>query len=90
MAVVDWELSTLGDPLADLGLTLTYWHDIGDTERAIVTVAQGVTAHPGFPTADEFAQAAVELTMVDAGVVSGRTIGHSQVLDGSFRPFTVA
>lgn len=40
--------------------------------------------------ADEFAQAAVELTMVDAGVVSGRTIGHSQVLDGSFRPFTVA
>jgi 7-alpha-hydroxysteroid dehydrogenase len=41
-------------------------------------------------TADEFAQAAVELTMVDAGVVSGRTIGHSQVLDGSFRPFTVA
>ena len=41
-------------------------------------------------TADEFAQAAVELTMVDAGMVSGRTIGHSQVLDGSFRPFTVA
>jgi 7-alpha-hydroxysteroid dehydrogenase len=40
--------------------------------------------------ADEFARAAVELTMVDAGVVSGRTIGHSQVLDGSFRPFTVA
>ena len=25
LAVVDWEMSTLGDPLADLGLTLTYW-----------------------------------------------------------------
>jgi aminoglycoside phosphotransferase (APT) family kinase protein len=56
-AVVDWELSTLGDPLVDLGLTLTYWHDVGDIERGLVTIAQGVTAHPGFPTADEFAQA---------------------------------
>ena len=26
-AVVDWEMSTLGDPLADLGLTLSYWAD---------------------------------------------------------------
>ncbi|MGZ4528746.1 MAG: SDR family NAD(P)-dependent oxidoreductase [Mycobacterium sp.] len=37
--------------------------------------------------ADEFAQAAVELTLVDPGRVTGRTIGHLQVLDGSFRPF---
>jgi aminoglycoside phosphotransferase (APT) family kinase protein len=29
-AVVDWEMSTLGDPLADLGLTLSYWVDPGD------------------------------------------------------------
>ena len=56
-AVLDWELSTLGDPLADLGLTLTYWHDHGDTEREAINVAPGVTEHPGFPTADEFAQA---------------------------------
>ncbi|HKI41565.1 SDR family NAD(P)-dependent oxidoreductase [Mycobacterium sp.] len=38
-------------------------------------------------SADEFARAAVELTLVDPGVVTGRTIGHLQVLDGSFRPF---
>jgi NAD(P)-dependent dehydrogenase (short-subunit alcohol dehydrogenase family) len=38
-------------------------------------------------SADEFAQAAVELTLVDPGKVTGRTIGHLQVLDGSFRPF---
>jgi aminoglycoside phosphotransferase (APT) family kinase protein len=56
-AVVDWELSTLGDPLADLGLTLTYWHDLGDDERGAINIAHGVTAHPGFPTGDEFAQA---------------------------------
>ncbi len=24
-AVLDWEMATIGDPLADLGLTLTYW-----------------------------------------------------------------
>ncbi|GAA3087085.1 phosphotransferase family protein [Streptosporangium carneum] len=55
LAVVDWEMSTLGDPLADLGLTLTYWQDPGDTERASVPVAEGVTTAPGFLTAREFA-----------------------------------
>lgn len=38
---------------------------------------------------DEFARAAVELTLADPAKVTGRTIGHLQVLDGSFRPFTV-
>jgi len=39
-------------------------------------------------SAEEFARAAVELTLVDPGAVTGRTIGHLQALDGSFRPFT--
>ena len=29
-AVVDWEMATLGDPLADLGLTMVYWTDPGE------------------------------------------------------------
>ena len=37
---------------------------------------------------DEFARAVVELAAVSPEVVSGRTIGHLQVLDGSFAPFT--
>ena len=37
---------------------------------------------------DEFARAAVELTLIDPNVVTGRTIGHLEVLDGSFAPFT--
>ena len=37
---------------------------------------------------DEFARAAVELAVVGPDTVSGRTIGHLQVLDGSFAPFT--
>ncbi|KOS53790.1 acyl-CoA dehydrogenase [Rhodococcus rhodochrous KG-21] len=55
-AVVDWELSTLGDPLADLGLALTYWHDMHDDERALIPIALGVTAHPGFMTTTEIAE----------------------------------
>src|SRR5271154_7628431 len=39
--------------------------------------------------AEEFAEAAVRLALVDAGGITGRTIGHRQVLDGSFRPFTL-
>ncbi|BBY07593.1 short-chain dehydrogenase [Mycobacterium noviomagense] len=38
-------------------------------------------------SADEFAQAAVRLALVDAQQVTGRTTGHLQVLDGSFRPY---
>ncbi|PND57167.1 oxidoreductase [Mycobacterium sp. ENV421] len=37
---------------------------------------------------DEFARAAVELALVDPNVVTGRTIGHLEALDGSFAPFT--
>ncbi|MEV0144591.1 MULTISPECIES: phosphotransferase family protein [unclassified Nonomuraea] len=55
MAVVDWEMSTLGDPLADLGLTLTYWQDPGDEERAAIPVAGDVTLAPGFLSTAEFA-----------------------------------
>jgi 7-alpha-hydroxysteroid dehydrogenase len=40
-------------------------------------------------TAEEFARAAAELVLVDPAVVTGRTVGHLQVLDGSFRAFGV-
>ena len=33
VGVLDWEMSTLGDPLADLGLTLVYWPDQGDVDE---------------------------------------------------------
>ncbi len=61
-AVVDWEMSTLGDPLADLGLTLTYWADPGDEEWLAVGVGATVTASPGFLSRAEFAARYAELT----------------------------
>jgi 7-alpha-hydroxysteroid dehydrogenase len=36
---------------------------------------------------EDFAEAAVRLALVDPKVVTGRTIGHSEVLDSSFRSF---
>src|SRR5580698_3329760 len=37
-AVVDWEMSTLGDPLADLGLTLIYWADPDDAQWGDISI----------------------------------------------------
>jgi aminoglycoside phosphotransferase (APT) family kinase protein len=56
-AVVDWEMSTLGDPLADLALTLVYWADPRDTDWVDVEVGATVTSAPGFLTREQFAAA---------------------------------
>jgi len=61
-AVVDWEMSTLGDPLADLGLTLMYWADPGDSEWLAINVGAAVTSMPGFLTRAQVAERYAELT----------------------------
>jgi aminoglycoside phosphotransferase (APT) family kinase protein len=61
-AVVDWEMSTLGDPLADLGLTLVYWSDADDPEWMNISVGAAVTAMPGFFTRSELAARYADLT----------------------------
>lgn len=32
IGLFDWEMATVGDPLADLGVTLSYWIESGDPE----------------------------------------------------------
>ena len=49
-AVVDWELCTLGDPLADVGLLLVYWGEEGDTLQPLFEPA---TVAAGFPSREE-------------------------------------
>lgn len=46
-AVVDWELCTLGDPLADVGLLLVYWAEEGDD---LLPLFEPATMAPGFPS----------------------------------------
>jgi aminoglycoside phosphotransferase (APT) family kinase protein len=52
-AVVDWELCTLGDPLADVGLLMVYWPQEGDEGT---TLGQPANLAPGFPHRDELRQ----------------------------------
>jgi len=52
-AVLDWEMSTLGDPLADLGLALVYWTEPGDSDSLDVEWAPEITTGPGFLTRAE-------------------------------------
>ena len=61
-AVVDWEMSTLGDPLADLGLTLMYWADPGDADWLAINVGAAVTSVPGFLTRAQVADRYAEIT----------------------------
>ena len=65
-AVVDWEISTLGDPLADLGYALNQWAEPSDPPSV-----RGVppTTLPGFPTRRELAQRYAERTGRDLSML---------------------
>lgn len=52
-AVLDWELSTLGDPLTDLGLLLFYWREPGERKPLLVP---SLTRAPGFPRRDQLVE----------------------------------
>ncbi|QQK80288.1 phosphotransferase family protein [Salicibibacter cibi] len=52
-AVLDWEMSTIGDPLFDLGLSLGYWIKEEDPKLLKETL-QTVTKQPGFITRRDF------------------------------------
>jgi aminoglycoside phosphotransferase (APT) family kinase protein len=72
LAVVDWEMATLGDPLADLGLTLVYWTDPGE-EGWLRESGPGLntdaTTSPGFLTRAEFAAGYARRTGRDISLI---------------------
>jgi aminoglycoside phosphotransferase (APT) family kinase protein len=51
IAILDWEMATIGDPLADLGYTMIHWVEPGDVVGRFNL--QAVTTLPGFPTRQE-------------------------------------
>lgn len=63
-AVLDWELCTLGDPLADIGLLLVYWSERSDGFSAM---PDSPTTVPGFPDRTQITERYAE--------ASGREIG---------------
>jgi aminoglycoside phosphotransferase (APT) family kinase protein len=50
-AILDWEMATIGDPLADLGYMMIHWHQAGDQLGGFNL--QAVTTLPGFPSRQE-------------------------------------
>ena len=59
VAVLDWEMSTLGDPLADLGLFLLYW---GQADAQIIATGEAIEEHAGFASRDEIVEMYAEET----------------------------
>ena len=55
VAVLDWELSTLGDPLADVGLLGVYWGTPASEDSPEIPnqITSRVTSEPGFPSRNE-------------------------------------
>jgi aminoglycoside phosphotransferase (APT) family kinase protein len=52
-AVLDWEMTTIGDPLFDLAVSLSYWVEAGDSQE-LKEVLPTVASTPGFMTRREF------------------------------------
>jgi aminoglycoside phosphotransferase (APT) family kinase protein len=49
IALLDWDMGTLGDPLFDVATLLSYWAE-PDDHPAMLALGQMPTAYPGFPT----------------------------------------
>ena len=66
VAVLDWEMSTLGDPFADLGALLAYWSEADDDEvLSAARIVPPVTAASGFPTRVQIVDSYAKLTGFD-------------------------
>jgi len=68
LAILDWEISTLGDPMADLGLLLVYWTQPGDApirpnDRKAPTTAEG------FYSREQILAAYADQSSLDTGQV---------------------
>lgn len=53
--ILDWEMSTIGDPIADVGYLLSFWRDPGDQADRVLSEQFDLTRQPGFPSRDELA-----------------------------------
>ena len=73
-AVLDWEMATVGDPLADLGLTLCYWAWV-EAPQLRARGVPSLTSQPGWYTRDQFVQRYAEGTGRDLS-----QIGYYEVL----------
>jgi aminoglycoside phosphotransferase (APT) family kinase protein len=67
-AILDWELCTLGDPMADVGLMLVYWAEPSDSVSAMLGYAP--TTAEGFATRHQVLEAYARRTTLDVSQVA--------------------
>jgi aminoglycoside phosphotransferase (APT) family kinase protein len=67
VSIFDWDMTTLGDPLVDLGTLLNYWPDPSDDENAQRGTRPGL-ARIGLPPRHEIAARYAARTGADLGV----------------------
>ena len=94
LGVLDWEMSTLGDPLADLGYLLTFWREPRDPPPALTAQqAWKLTEEPGYPTRAELIARYMErtgLTLTTATLAFYRGLAAWKMailLEGSYKRF---
>ena len=74
-AILDWEICTLGDPLADVGLLLDYWAEPGDPTTALLGGAP--TTAQGFARRDQVLAAYAAHSDIDVtGVAYYQSFGY--------------
>jgi aminoglycoside phosphotransferase (APT) family kinase protein len=61
VAVLDWEMATIGDPLADVGYMTAMWAEADDPANPVGNLSE-VTRLPGFPSRDALAERYVAAT----------------------------
>ena len=69
VAVLDWEMATIGDPLMDLAVSLSYWVQKDDPQE-LQEVLPVVTTQPGFISREQF----LSCMRARAGAISPRCI----------------
>jgi len=62
VAIFDWEMATIGDPLADVGYLLSFWREPGDPELEFASDAWRIMEQPGFLSRTEVTQYYAERT----------------------------
>ncbi|MBA3512905.1 MAG: phosphotransferase family protein [Pyrinomonadaceae bacterium] len=77
VAVLDWEMCTVGDPLVDLGLALSYWTMLGGDRKSSL---RAVTNGPGWMTREEIIERYETMTGRDLSRIAFyETFAHFKV-----------
>lgn len=86
-AIFDWDMTTLGDPLVELGTLLSYWRESGDELRRAPTIELDMTR---FPTradlVERYARSGMDTTRVHWYEAFGHW-KHAVVLQQLYRRF---